>query len=216
MKQKFEFKGPMYTPLAYARRGSISDFKSLIDDFGSEVIYYTSQHGENSLHIIAQNHDLYLLKLYAEHDTDRKGHLFRDESFWYPFFYALRPKMISPKFIDTFLEFYPEALYQTDNFGNTVFHLITFPGSENIYKYILKYASPELLSLKNDFGKTPLHDAVWWMSTDLVSELISLDPNLKDIPDSNGLTPVDYVEKDIVFLSDSSLINMAKWIGTSG
>jgi len=81
-----------------------------------------------------------------------------------------------------------------NKFGESVIHLTCRRGSYDILKFLIDEAKVSIL-VRDDSGRTPLHDACWTSTPnyDLITLLLEHCPDLLLISDNRNFTPLNYV-----------------------
>jgi len=84
-----------------------------------------------------------------------------------------------------------------NRFGESALHLACRRGLLNVVTFMIDEAEVSL-RMRDDFGRTPLHDACWnrepvWEIMDI---LIRKDPTLLFLADKRGFTPFQYARKE--------------------
>jgi len=99
------------------------------------------------------------------------------------------------------------SLQGCNTFGESIAHLACRRGSIELIKYLVSDGCVSL-NVKDDYGRTPLHDACWKMDPnfDLIDLILDIEPNLLLIADKRGDSPLDYCRKEhwgqwVTFLS---------------
>jgi Ankyrin repeats (3 copies) len=89
------------------------------------------------------------------------------------------------------------SLNACNRFGESLAHLSARRGNVDMIKFLVEEANVSLL-LRDDFGRTILHDAFWTSSPrfELVDYLIRRVPDLLCVKDVRGHTPLCYVRKE--------------------
>ena len=84
-----------------------------------------------------------------------------------------------------------------NRFGESILHVACRRGSATITRFLLDEANVSL-RVRDDFGRTPLHDACWTREPafELVKMLIEKEPDLLLVCDKRGNTPLEYVRRD--------------------
>lgn len=84
-----------------------------------------------------------------------------------------------------------------NRFGESIVHMACRRGAEKVVRFLLDEADVDY-RLRDDYGRTPLHDACWTREPEieLVKMLITRCPDLLLITDKRGFTPLSYVRKD--------------------
>lgn len=89
------------------------------------------------------------------------------------------------------------TLQCSNQFGESLLHMACRRGSATLVSFLLNEAkvSPRV---KDDFGRTPMHDACWRTNPEyeIVELLLSLEPRLASVVDARGHTPFDYARKE--------------------
>ena len=82
-------------------------------------------------------------------------------------------------------------------FGESLIHIACRRGSIEMVKFLVEEANVSLL-VKDDYGRTPLHDACWTSvpRLDLVLFVLQKAPELLCVKDVRGHTPLNYARKD--------------------
>lgn len=90
-----------------------------------------------------------------------------------------------------------EILQCCNQFGESLIHLACRRGRCDIVRFLVREAHVSLL-VKDDFGRTPLHDACWTTSPqfELVDFIIDEVPEFLCVEDVRGHTPFHYVRKE--------------------
>jgi len=81
-----------------------------------------------------------------------------------------------------------------NKFGESILHLACRRGFTGIVRFLLEDASISF-NIRDDYGRTPFHDACWVSSTDfdLIDLLLKESPDLLFIKDKRGFSPLQYV-----------------------
>jgi len=84
-----------------------------------------------------------------------------------------------------------------NRFGESIIHLACRRGNIDTVRFLIREANVSLL-LKDDFGRTPLHDACWTAKPrfDLVELIVEEVPELLCVQDVRGHTPLHYVRNE--------------------
>lgn len=84
-----------------------------------------------------------------------------------------------------------------NRFGESLIHLACRRGNVDVVRYLINEANVSLL-VRDDFGRTPLHDACWTSKPrfDLVELIVREIPELLCVKDLRGHTPLHYVRKE--------------------
>lgn len=86
----------------------------------------------------------------------------------------------------------------TNKFGESLLHMACRRGNIDILSFMLKEANVRV-DIRDDFGRTPLHDACWTSSPNfaIMDALIErVDPSMFLSEDVRGSTPFEYVRQD--------------------
>jgi ankyrin repeat protein len=88
------------------------------------------------------------------------------------------------------------TLQAANNFGESVLHMACRRGFLKVVQFLLEEAHVHLW-LRDDTGRTPLHDACWTATPnfELVDYLVEKDCDLLLMKDKRGHLPFDYVRK---------------------
>mmetsp|Transcript_35372 Transcript_35372/g.101903 ORF Transcript_35372/g.101903 Transcript_35372/m.101903 type:complete len:227 (-) Transcript_35372:17-697(-) len=89
-------------------------------------------------------------------------------------------------------------LNAANRFGESLLHMACRRGRVPILKFMLQEAQVRV-DRKDDFGRTPLHDACWTPSPnfDIMDELLNhVDPFMLLAKDVRGSTPFDYCREE--------------------
>lgn len=95
-----------------------------------------------------------------------------------------------------------KQLQACNQFGESIIHLCVRRGTPEMLSFLVNKAH---LSIRVccDYGKTPLHDACWCLSSDHVDALRMMEIILRECPmmlcitDKRNFTPLDYVPKSM-------------------
>lgn len=84
-----------------------------------------------------------------------------------------------------------------NRFGESVVHMACRMGSAAVIQFFLQEAGVSI-RIRDDLGRTPLHDACWAREPnfDLVRILLQTDPDLILIRDKRGHSPLSYVRRE--------------------
>jgi len=84
-----------------------------------------------------------------------------------------------------------------NRFGESIMHMACRRGYVHIVKFLMEECGSSI-RLRDDFGRTPLHDACWTAEVeyDVVALLIQAEPHLILTCDKRGHTPLDYVRRE--------------------
>lgn len=87
---------------------------------------------------------------------------------------------------------------QTSNkFGESLLHIACRRGYDHIASYLIEEADVTVW-VRDDFGRTPCHDACWTAkpNLELMDLLVRKCPEMLLMSDKRGSTPLDYVRRD--------------------
>lgn len=89
-----------------------------------------------------------------------------------------------------------KTLQCSNRFGESLVHMACRRGYTDVVRFLVKEADVSL-RVKDDFGRTPLHDACWSASPnfDLMDLIIEHDPDLLLIEDVRGHSPFSYARQ---------------------
>ena len=89
-----------------------------------------------------------------------------------------------------------KSLQCSNRFGESLLHMACRRGYTDVVRFLIKEADVSL-RVKDDFGRTPLHDACWSADPnfDLMELIIDHDPDLLLIEDVRGHSPFSYARK---------------------
>lgn len=84
-----------------------------------------------------------------------------------------------------------------NRFGESIMHMACRRGSGSVVKFLLQECGSSL-RLRDDFGRTPLHDACWTSEINygIIRLLLLKEPDLLLLSDKRGHTPLDYARRD--------------------
>mmetsp|Transcript_18596 Transcript_18596/g.27582 ORF Transcript_18596/g.27582 Transcript_18596/m.27582 type:complete len:300 (+) Transcript_18596:129-1028(+) len=84
-----------------------------------------------------------------------------------------------------------------NQFGESILHMACRRGSIDVVRFLVHEAGV-CVRVKDDYGRTPLHDAFWAKEPEieLVKLLISICPDLLLVSDVRGFVPLAYVRKE--------------------
>ena len=90
-----------------------------------------------------------------------------------------------------------KTLQCSNRFGESLVHMACRRGFTDVVRFLIKEANVTL-RVKDDFGRTPLHDACWSANPnfDLMDLIIHHDPDLLLIEDIRGHSPFSYARRD--------------------
>lgn len=88
-------------------------------------------------------------------------------------------------------------LQAANSFGESLLHMACRRGFLNVVQYLVEDTGHNLW-IRDDTGRTPLHDACWTAtpSPELVKFILDREPDLLLVSDKRGHTPLDYARKD--------------------
>lgn len=84
-----------------------------------------------------------------------------------------------------------------NRFGESLLHVACRRSTPEIVKFLLKEAGV-CPRIRDDYGRTPLHDAVWRAhpEVDIVELLLNVEPRLAFVEDVRGHKPFQYARKE--------------------
>lgn len=84
-----------------------------------------------------------------------------------------------------------------NRFGESIVHMACRRGSLPIVSFLTDECD-STIRLRDDYGRTPLHDACWTSKVEfrIIRLLLSKEPDLILMSDKRGHTPLDYIRKD--------------------
>jgi len=91
------------------------------------------------------------------------------------------------------------SLQASNQFGETILHVCVRRGTPDILRFLLSagQVSPKVHC---DYGRTPLHDALWTFnnphSVQMAAIIMATCPEMLLVMDKRGFTPLDYVPRD--------------------
>jgi ankyrin repeat protein len=91
-----------------------------------------------------------------------------------------------------------KSLNACNQFGESLLHMACRRGDINTVNYMIEQAGV-LINIRDDFGRTPFHDACWTPhpNCDVLNALLeAADPNLLLVEDVRGSTPFDYARRE--------------------
>jgi len=106
-------------------------------------------------------------------------------------------------------------LQACNRFGESLMHLACRRSSTELVKFLITEGSVSL-RVKDDVGRTPLHDVCWRKEPDfeLIDLILNEEPDLLLIADNRGHVPLDYARREHWGLWISYLaVRMKKEIG---
>lgn len=85
------------------------------------------------------------------------------------------------------------SLQCCNRFGESLLHMACRRGLTKLVNFLLNEACLSL-RVKDDYGRTPLHDACWnrFQNCEIVKMLIEKEPSLLCVADNRGFTPFSY------------------------
>lgn len=85
-----------------------------------------------------------------------------------------------------------------NKFGESILHLACRRGNTDVVRFLIEKAQISI-NIKDDYGRTPMHDACWVShpNFELVTLLIKKNPDLLLIKDKRGCIPLQYVKANI-------------------
>ncbi|CAJ1945883.1 unnamed protein product [Cylindrotheca closterium] len=101
--------------------------------------------------------------------------------------------------LETLRSFYKSnrPLKCSNRFGESLLHLACRKSLSPVVK-LLVYEAGVPLNIRDDMGRSPLHDAFWTptVNCELVDLILNKCPDLLLLPDKRGHTPLNYARKD--------------------
>ena len=100
-----------------------------------------------------------------------------------------------------------------NRFGESLIHMACRRGYANTVTYLLEEAHVSV-RIRDDCGRTPLHDACWHRTTqyEIVDTIIRVDPALLCISDKRGHTPFAYARREHWPVWRQFLFDRTDWI----
>ena len=99
-----------------------------------------------------------------------------------------------------------------NRFGESLVSLVCRKGKADILRFLIKEAGVSLM-IRDDFGRTVLHDAFWTTEPafESITVLLQEVPELLFVKDVRGHTPLDYVRREhwdlwLAFLKDKKYL----------
>lgn len=94
------------------------------------------------------------------------------------------------------LKYSGRSMKACNRFSESIIHMACRRSDFDIVEYVLQNGAD--ISVVDDFGRTPLHDACWSMSTrfDVATLLLDQDPQLLLKVDVRGCSPLKYVREE--------------------
>jgi len=85
-----------------------------------------------------------------------------------------------------------------NRFGESVIHMACRRGLSAVVSYLLSEGDVKSLRICDDYGRTPLHDAIWCREPnfEIMDMLIEKDPLLLFVTDKRGFTPFQYAKRE--------------------
>jgi len=80
-----------------------------------------------------------------------------------------------------------------NGFGESVIHMACRRGLTKVVDFLLNEANVSI-TIMDDYGRTPLHDAFWYkdLNDEVVRMLLEKEPSLLFVTDKRGFTPLAY------------------------
>mmetsp|Transcript_7940 Transcript_7940/g.22132 ORF Transcript_7940/g.22132 Transcript_7940/m.22132 type:complete len:534 (+) Transcript_7940:104-1705(+) len=105
------------------------------------------------------------------------------------------------------------TLSSCNRFGESLIHMACRRGYADTVTYLLEEAHVSV-RIRDDCGRTPLHDACWHRTTqyEIVDTIIRVDPALLCISDKRGHTPFAYARREHWPLWRQFLFDRTDWI----
>jgi ankyrin repeat protein len=88
-----------------------------------------------------------------------------------------------------------------NRFGESILHMACRRGHLEMVDFLINTVGLSIINIKDDYHRTPLHDAFWSSSVqkyDIVDMLLSHSPEVVELlfcKDKRGFTPLDYARK---------------------
>lgn len=91
-----------------------------------------------------------------------------------------------------------ETLQVCNRFGESIIHSACRRGVQSVVRFLVQEANV-CLAVKDDYGKTPAHDACWTIKPnfEVVQIVLRSCPDLFLITDKRGSSPLDYTQKSL-------------------
>jgi len=88
------------------------------------------------------------------------------------------------------------SLQCSNNYGESILHIVCRRGHDSLLKFLMQSARASV-RVKDDLGRTPLHDAAWtnYPNFDIVKMILWDSPDLLFVSDKRGHLPFDYVPR---------------------
>merc|ERR1712113_1243402 len=89
-----------------------------------------------------------------------------------------------------------QMLQCSNRFGESLLHMACRRGYTDVVRYLITEADVTL-RVKDDFGRTPLHDACWSATPnfELMELIMEHDPDLLLVEDVRGHSPFSYARR---------------------
>ncbi len=155
--------------------------------------------GRTPLHFAA----MYKTTFYSEFYTKPSHFRIVDIEGWTPIYYAIKTGWND--FVKSALELDPKLSLHKDYWGLTPAHVAIIYNKLDIFRCLLEYGDPSVLTLKDVMGRTPLHEAIYWFNEEAVRIIREFDNfaiPLIDITDGEGFTPVDILERKMYLMGE--------------
>ena len=90
-----------------------------------------------------------------------------------------------------------KTLQSCNRFGESLIHMACRRGFNEVVEFLIREAGVSI-NIRDDYGRTPLHDACWTCEPNfaLIDALINEEPRLLFICDARGVTPIQYARKE--------------------
>ncbi len=100
-----------------------------------------------------------------------------------------------------------------NKFGESILHLACRRGCKDVVRFLVEEARISV-NIRDDYGRTPLHDACWVVSPcfELAEILIRQSPSLLLMRDKRGFMPLQYVKEESIALWGDFLKEKKSWI----
>jgi len=84
-----------------------------------------------------------------------------------------------------------------NRFGESLIHMACRRGFNDVASFLMNEAGVSI-KVKDDYGRTPMHDACWAVTPnfELMNMLLDKEPEMILIRDKRGHTPLDYVRRN--------------------
>merc|ERR1712023_497089 len=87
-----------------------------------------------------------------------------------------------------------------NRFGESILHIACRKGNLEMVQYLIEEAGLSITEIRDDYHRTPLHDAFWTPTTSLgVIDFLLRQPYVAELllcKDKRGFTPLDYVRPE--------------------